>query len=141
MSRAMRLRDAVGDAGDDHPAVTMAEKDDVVQVLEKNVVHDVVDVRGEADVRRGRVEMLAKAAERRPVDLPAPELEQRRDFPEVPAAGPRTVDGHEHGLLVRRLRGGQDGAQANASRMSSRRDLMRPHCLDEIRTVNPENAD
>ena len=52
----------VGDAGDHHAAVAVADEDDVAQVLEREHVDDVGDVRVEVDVgieaggsaRRGR---------------------------------------------------------------------------------------
>jgi len=89
-----------------------------VQVLEEDEVHDVINVRGEADVRRGRVEVLAEAAQGWPVDLPALGLEERSDLLHLPAAGPGAVDADKDGWLGdgwRWLSGGQEGG-ANESK-------------------------
>ena len=50
----MRSRRAVGDAGDDHAAVAVADEHDVAQVLELEHAEHVLDVRLEVDAGRAR---------------------------------------------------------------------------------------
>ena len=81
-----------------------------MQVFEEDEVHDVVDVRGEADGGRGGVEMLAESAQGRAVNPVAARLKQRGDLLELPAAAPRAMDDDHDGLLGSRSRLGRGGA-------------------------------
>jgi hypothetical protein len=58
------LGDAIHDAGDDHAAVAVPGEHDIVEILEQDHVHHVLDVGLEVDL--GAVEMhpLAEAGER-----------------------------------------------------------------------------
>ena len=85
-----------------------------MEILEEDEVHDVIDVRVDADIGPGGVEVLAEAGQGRSVDLPALRLEQRGDLLELPAAGPRAMDADEEGLFSGRRRlSGRRGNQAD----------------------------
>lgn len=61
--------DAVGDAGDDHPAIAVAHQDHVAQVLVFDDVDDILDVGREANLRVGEMGALAHADQGRRENL------------------------------------------------------------------------
>ena len=58
---------AVGHAGDDHAAVTVADQDNVVQIFPQDDVDDVLNVRVEVNVGAGEIGMFTLAGERRAI--------------------------------------------------------------------------
>ncbi len=86
------LRRAVGDAGDDHPAIGMADQDRIAQILPEQQVDDIVDMRIEIDAVMDLVGMLAHSGQRRRIDDVPPGLEQPRHWLVAPTAMPAAVD-------------------------------------------------
>src|ERR1035437_5478801 len=93
------LPDAVGyavhHAGDHHPAVAVADEDNVMQIFPEDEIDDVGDVRGEVDVRTGKVHPFAETSESGPVDLVTVGAEQQVDLLPLPPAAPRPVYKHK----------------------------------------------
>ena len=89
------LGHAVHDAGDDHAAVAVAGEHDVVQVLEEDQVHHVVDVGLQVDVGAVEVHALAEAGERGAVDGVAVVGEELAGPLPLPAAGGGAMDEDE----------------------------------------------
>src|ERR1039458_595873 len=83
---------AVGHAGDDHPAVAVADEHDVVQVFPHDDIDDVLDVRVEVNVGAGEMGPLALPRQRGAIDLVTVGGEQLVHVFPIPAAAPRAVD-------------------------------------------------
>ena len=86
--------DAIHHASDDHATVAVAGQHDVMQILEEDEVHHIVDVGFEIDVGTGEMDAFAEAGEGGAVDGVAISLEEvGRGLP-FPAAGGGTMDHH-----------------------------------------------
>ena len=57
------LGDAVGNTGDNHAAVAPSNEDDVCEILERDQVHNVLDVRFEVHIRPRNMCAVAKTGE------------------------------------------------------------------------------
>ena len=86
---------AVGGAGDDHAAVTVAGEDDTMDVFVAQGVGDVFDVGVQVHLRGSEMRTLAAAGKRRANDLVAGFLQRFSDAPPEPAASPCAVNEDE----------------------------------------------
>src|SRR5690606_33620091 len=99
------LGDAVHHPGDHHAAVAVTGEHHVVQVLEQDQVHHVLDVGVQVDLGTVEVLALAQAGERGAVHgVPVGGEELAGAFP-FPAAGGGAVDHHEGVPVVGGLHG------------------------------------
>jgi hypothetical protein len=87
-------RKAVGDTGDHHAAVGMADQDEVAERLALDGAADVLDVGGEVDVAAEQMAPLAEAGERGRVDPVSGAAERLGDRRPGHAAAPGAV--HDH---------------------------------------------
>ena len=86
------LGNPVDDAGDHHAAVAVAGEHHVVQILEQDQIHDVVDVGLQVDVGAVEVFTLAEAGERGAVNGVAIVGEEFASALPFPAARGGAVD-------------------------------------------------
>ena len=98
------LGNPVDDARDHHAAVAVAGEHHVVQVLEQDQVHHVVDVGLQIDVGAVEVHALAEAGEGGAVDRVAVVGEEFAGALPFPAAGGGAMDEDECVLLAGRAR-------------------------------------
>ncbi|KAK0347484.1 hypothetical protein LTR94_002338 [Friedmanniomyces endolithicus] len=86
---------AIGDTGDHHPAIAVPDQDDILQPLERHQRHDVLDMRVEVDVGVQQMGALAKARQRRAMDLMPRRAQPPGDLLIAPAAMPPAMYQHE----------------------------------------------
>ena len=86
------LGDPVGHAGDHEAGVAVAQKDDVVQILELDEVDDVLYVRLEVHLGTGEVLPFAQAREGDGVDVVTVFSQAPGDGLPAPASQPRAAD-------------------------------------------------
>src|SRR5689334_4079115 len=90
------VRDAVGDmlerARDDEAAIGESDQHDLVQILVEDVVHDVADMRAEADLRAGEMNALADAGQAGARHFVSRGAEQGPHMPKAVGAAPSAVN-------------------------------------------------